>query len=154
MRSSHETLSPTKQTTTVNEVLSDPRRSGHDAHSICYIYLVDDHATLIGVIDLREIILAADATLLGRSDDLAVVSAQRDDTREDLVEMFTRDQFHLIPVVDEHDRLLGVVHYRDIMKGPIARARGQPRMDPTSPGVEQIFLQSACFVEPAASLYE
>lgn len=36
-----------------------------------------------------------------------VVSAQRDDTREDLVEMFTRYQFHLIPVVDEHDRLLG-----------------------------------------------
>jgi CBS domain len=41
-----------------------------------------------------------------------------------LVEMFTRYQFHLIPVVDEHDRLLGVVHYRDIMKGLIARARG------------------------------
>jgi Mg/Co/Ni transporter MgtE len=53
-----------------------------------------------------------------------VVSAQRDDTREDLVEMFTRYQFHLIPVVDEHDRLLGVVHYRDIMKGLIALARG------------------------------
>ena len=53
-----------------------------------------------------------------------VVSAQRDDTREDLVEMFTRYQFHLIPVVDEHDHLHGVVHYRDIMKGLVARARG------------------------------
>jgi magnesium transporter len=114
----------TKQTTTVNEVLSDLRRSGHDAHSISYIYLVDDHATLIGVVDLREIILAADATLLGDLMISPVVSAQRDDTREDLVEMFTRYQFHLIPVVDEHDRLLGVVHYRDIMKGLIARARG------------------------------
>jgi Mg/Co/Ni transporter MgtE len=61
----------TKQTTTVNEVLSDLRRSGHDAHSISYIYLVDDHATLIGVVDLREIILAAGCDSVGRSDDLA-----------------------------------------------------------------------------------
>ena len=114
----------TKQTTTVNEMLSDLRRSAHDAHSISYIYLVDDHATLIGVVDLREIILAANATLLGDLMISPVVSAQRDDTREDLVEMFTRYQFHLIPVVDEHDRLLGVVHYRDIMKGLVARARG------------------------------
>jgi magnesium transporter len=52
-----------------------------------------------------------------------VVSAQQDDTREDLVELFTRYQFHSIPVVDKHDRLLGIVHYRDIMKGLVARAR-------------------------------
>jgi magnesium transporter len=74
-------------------------------------------------VDLREIVLAAETTLLGDLMVAPVVSATADSTREDLVDLFSRYQFHLIPVVDEHDRLLGVVHYRDIMKGLVARAR-------------------------------
>lgn len=112
-----------KQTTTVIDLLNNVRRSGHDPHSISYVYLLDDHGTLIGVTDLREIILAPDATLLADLMISPVVSAQQDDTREDLVELFTRYQFHSIPVVDQDDRLLGIVHYRDIMKGLVARAR-------------------------------
>jgi predicted transcriptional regulator len=30
----------------------------------------------------------------------------------------------MIPVLDEQDRLLGVVHSRDIMKGLVARPKG------------------------------
>ena len=112
-----------KKTTSVKEILSDIRGSGHEPHSLSYIYLVDDERTLLGVVDLRELVLAADMVLLGDIMVAPVVSAQRDDTREDLAELFARYQFHLIPVVDEHDRLLGVVHYRDIMKGLVTRAR-------------------------------
>jgi magnesium transporter len=112
-----------KKTTAVGEILSDIRSSGHEPHSLSYIYLVDDEGTLLGVVDLRELVLAADAVLLGDIMVAPVVSAQQDDTREDLAELFARYQFHLIPVVDEHDRLLGVVHYRDIMKGLVTRAR-------------------------------
>jgi magnesium transporter len=53
-----------KASVSVSAILSDIRRSGHDSHSISYIYLVDDHGTLVGVVDLREIVLAEDATLL------------------------------------------------------------------------------------------
>jgi magnesium transporter len=112
-----------KQTTTVTGILSHIRRSGYDAHSISYIYLVDDHGALVGVVDLREIVLAPDSTLLRDMVISPVVSAPSDSTREDLVDLFARYQFHLIPIVDEQDRLLGVVHYRDIMKGLVARAR-------------------------------
>lgn len=112
-----------QKTTSVKEILRDIRGSGHEPHSLSYIYLVDDERTLLGVVDLRELVLAADMVLLGDIMVAPVVSAQRDDTREDLAELFARYQFHLIPVVDEHDRLLGVVHYRDIMKGLVTRAR-------------------------------
>ena len=30
----------------------------------------------------------------------------------------------MIPVLDHRDHLLGVAHSRDIMKGPVARAKG------------------------------
>jgi len=112
-----------KKTNSVSQVLKEIRGSRHEPHSLSYVYLLDDERTLLGVVDLREIVLAADTMLLGDMMVSPVVSAQRDDTREDLAELFARYQFHLIPVVDEHDRMLGVVYYRDIMKGLVTRAR-------------------------------
>jgi CBS domain-containing protein len=113
----------TKKTTSILEVLKEIRSSKHEAHSLSYVYLLDEERTLLGVVDLRDIVLAADPVLLGDIMVAPVVSAQRDDTREDLADLFSRYQFHLIPVVDEHDRMLGVVYYRDIMKGLVSRAR-------------------------------
>src|SRR3984893_16125866 len=113
----------TKKTTSILEILNDIRGSKHEPHSLSYVYLLDDERTLLGVVDLRDIVLAGDPVLLGDIMVAPVVSAQRDDTREDLAELFARYQFHLIPVVDEHDRMLGVVYYRDIMKDLVTRAR-------------------------------
>jgi len=112
-----------RKTTSVMEVLNEIRSSHREPHSLSYIYLVDEDKTLLGVVDLREIVLAADAVLLGDLMASPVVSAQSDDRREDLAELFARYQFHMIPIVDEHDHLVGVIHYRDIMKGLVTRAR-------------------------------
>ena len=112
-----------KKTTSVLEILKEIRDSHREPHSLSYLYLVDDEKTLLGVVDIREIVLAADTVLLGDLMASPVVSAQSDDTREDLVELFTRYQFHMIPIVDEHDRLLGVIHHRDIMKGLVTRTK-------------------------------
>src|SRR5580692_2294173 len=114
---------PAKKTTSVLEILKEIRDSHREPHSLSYLYLVDDEKTLLGVVDIREIVLAADTVLLGDLMASPVVSAQSDDTREDLVELFTRYQFHMIPIVDEHDRLLGVIHHRDIMKGLVTRTK-------------------------------
>ena len=46
-----------------------------------------------------------------------VVSADDSDTREDLVELFDKYHFRMIPVVDAKDHLLGSIHHEDIMKG-------------------------------------
>jgi magnesium transporter len=113
----------TKKTTSVAEILAEIRSSHREPHSFSYLYVVDDEKTLLGVVDIREIILAADTVLLGDLMKSPVVSAQHDDRREDLAELFARYQFHMIPIVDEHDRLVGVIHYRDIMKGLVTRAR-------------------------------
>jgi len=113
-----------KKTISVRDFLNNIRGSQHDPHSISYVYILDDEGTLIGVVDLREIILAEDSTLLGNLMTSPVVSAQSDDRREDLAELFVRYQFHMIPVLDHQDHLLGVAHSRDIMKGLVARAKG------------------------------
>jgi Mg/Co/Ni transporter MgtE len=74
------------------------------------------------VIDLRELVLAADDVKLGELMVSPVVSAEADDVREDLEEMFAKYHYRMVPVVDRGDHLLGVIHFKDIMKGLVARA--------------------------------
>jgi magnesium transporter len=52
-----------------------------------------------------------------------VVTAEEDDVQDDLTEMFAKYHFRMIPVVDQQDRILGVIRYNDIMKGIITRAK-------------------------------
>jgi Mg/Co/Ni transporter MgtE len=52
-----------------------------------------------------------------------VVAAEEDHTQEEIVELFTKYHYRMVPVVDPHDRILGVVRYNDIMPGSSARAK-------------------------------
>ena len=110
--------------TRVGEIIEKIRRSGTDPEAISYIYLIDTTTqSLIGVVDLRDLILTADHVTLGEIMVSPVVSAEVNDMREDLAEMFAKYHYRMIPVVDEQDRILGVIHYNDIMKNLITRLK-------------------------------
>ena len=68
-------------------------------------------------------VLAADDATLGDLMAAPVVAAEADDLKDDLAEMFAKYHYRMIPVVNEKDCLLGVIHYNDIMKGFIPRTR-------------------------------
>jgi magnesium transporter len=106
----------------VGQVLASIRTSGRDRHSIPYIYVVaGEQNVLAGVVDLREMLLAPDDKTLGDLMAAPVVSADEGLLRDDLAALFSKYQYRMIPVVDARDHLLGVVHYKDIMKGLEAR---------------------------------
>jgi magnesium transporter len=108
----------------VAEVLKDIRHSGREPRSISYIYVVNgDNKTLIGVVDLRELALAPDEAQLGGIMVSPVVTADNNTGREDLVEMFAKYHYRMIPVVDTEDHILGVICYNDIMKGIVLRTK-------------------------------
>jgi len=112
------------QEATVGEVLQAIRGSRREHDSISYVYVVvGTDNVLTGVVDLRELVLAADTMSLGELMASPVVSAETDDVREDLVELFAKYHYRMLPVVDGHDRILGVVHYNDIMQGLVTRAK-------------------------------
>jgi len=99
------------------------RRSGREPESISYIYVVNGGQNLLGVVDLRELVLAADHLTMADIMISPVVTAEEDDLQEDLAEMFAKYLYRMIPVVDEQDRILGIVNYNDIMKGIVTRAK-------------------------------
>jgi CBS domain-containing protein/sporulation protein YlmC with PRC-barrel domain len=108
----------------VGEVLAHIRRSGLEPHHISYIYVVvPDGNVLQGVVDLRDLLLAGDQVALSELMVAPVVSAEQDDTQEDLAQIFAKYHYRMIPVVDPQDRLLGVIRYKDIMKELVTRIK-------------------------------
>lgn len=110
--------------TTVSEALMKIRQSSMEPESISYIYVVGENGQpLLGVIDLRELILAGDDVTLGDVMVEPVVTAEEDDVQDDLSEMFAKYHYRMIPVVDSQDNILGVIRYNDIMKGVETRIK-------------------------------
>lgn len=103
--------------TKVSDVLATLRSTPCDRRNISYIYLVADREkALVGLVDLRDLVTAQPETSLGELMIAPVVTAERDALREDLEESFAKYRFRMLPVVDAHDHLLGVVRYKDLMK--------------------------------------
>ncbi len=108
--------------TLVKEVMTDFRTIARDMEVIMYIYVTDEHSTLKGVVDFRELIAAEPEQAIGEIMSDNVISLSPIDNLSDAVEMFARYAFRAIPVTDDKNTLLAVVSFRDI--------RGiKPRLD-------------------------
>jgi CBS domain-containing protein len=108
----------------VGEVIEKIRLSRVESDAISYIYVVNaEDQTLVGVVDLRELLLSADQITLQEIMVPPAVVAEENDMREDLAEIFAKYHYRMIPVVDEQDHILGVIHYNDIMKGLVTRIK-------------------------------
>jgi CBS domain-containing protein len=103
----------------VVDVLREIRGARYEPRSLSYLYVVADEAPVLqGVVDLRDLVLAPDEATMGDIMLSPAVAAQETDQRDDLEKMFEKYGFGMIPVVDDQDRLFGVIRYNDIMKGP------------------------------------
>jgi CBS domain-containing protein len=110
--------------TTVGDALRQLRAARFDHDMVSYIYITaEPDRMLMGVVDLREMVLAPDTATLESLMTAPVVAAEAEDLKDDLAELFAKYHYRMIPVVNEKDCLLGVIHYNDIMKGFIPRTR-------------------------------
>jgi len=110
--------------TRVGDALRMLKESGHSPENISYLYIVSPDKTLLGVADVRELVLADDNLVLSDIMVSPVVTAEEDDLREDLAGLFDKYHFRMFPVADPQDHILGVVRDNDIMKGMTSRSKG------------------------------
>ena len=101
--------------TTVEYVQNDYPRHARDKDVIMYVYVVDADDTLLGVIDLKELLQADDRALLKDIMVENVISLHADSTLKEASQSFARYDFRAIPVTDDKNRLVGVIPYRDVM---------------------------------------
>jgi Mg/Co/Ni transporter MgtE len=103
---------------TVGDALAELRSSGREPEEISYVYVVNDAGdVLIGVVDLREMVLSRDDATLEDLMAAPVVAVEEDDLVDDVARLFSKYQYRMVPVVDRADHLLGIIKYQDVMKG-------------------------------------
>ena len=84
--------------TTVGDALRHLRSSQFDHDMVSYIYITaDPERLLMGVVDLRELVLAPDDATLGDLMASPVVAAEADDLKDDLAELFAKYHYRMIP---------------------------------------------------------
>lgn len=98
----------------VRDVMSDYRELARNKDVIMYVYVTDAADKLLGVIDLHELIEADPEQILADIMTTNVIALNAKDTLREAVELFARYSFRAIPVVDDADKLMGIVPFRDI----------------------------------------
>ena len=101
--------------TTVEYVQNDYPRHARDKDVIMYIHVVDENDHLLGIIDLRELLQADDKEFLRDVMIENVITLSTESTLKEAAKEFARYGFRSIPVIDEENRLVGVIPYRDVM---------------------------------------
>jgi CBS domain-containing protein len=106
-----------KKEVRVSDALNRVQHSGLECHNISYLYVVDDDGhKLLGIVDLRELIISDQNKMLAQIMISPVVTAEQDNNPDDLAELFAKYHYRMIPVVDSADNILGVILYNDVMK--------------------------------------
>lgn len=98
---------------TVKEALAKLRLQAPNRETIYYIYVIDDERHLLGFVSLRNLILANPETRLADIMQRDMISVKVDDDQEDVANVINRYDFIAIPVVDQDNRLVGIVTHDD-----------------------------------------
>ncbi len=109
---------------TAGEALARVRRSPR--HALHYIYVVDRAQRLVGVLNLRELMLAPPKAALASVMHREVAHVPAQARRTAIVEHPARRVLHALPVVDDSGVFLGALRYETIRRLETDAAVGRP----------------------------
>ena len=79
------------------------------------VYLTDSHGTLSGAVPLVKIVLAPSSTPLLALAQEPLISCHEDAKEKEFAELFDKYNLLTLPVIDEHNRLTGVITPDDVI---------------------------------------
>jgi magnesium transporter len=100
---------------TAGEAITRLRSQAPDSESIYYIYVLDAERKLLGFVSLRDLILAKPTAIVADLMQRDPISVRIEEPRERVVEKLARFDFIAIPVVDDRNRLVGIVTHDDVL---------------------------------------
>ncbi len=89
------------------------RRTGVDKETIYTCYVTDNNNKLIGISTVKDLLLADDDDLVKDLMEENVISVNTLDDQEQVAQMFSNYNFLALPVVDNENRLVGIVTIDD-----------------------------------------
>ena len=102
-----------KKNMTVAEAFARIRKIGLNSKDIYVNYVTDDNRKLIGVVTVKDLLLADETEIVSDLMDTNVISVETTEDKEDAALIFEKYDFLTLPVVDNENRLVGIVTVDD-----------------------------------------
>ena len=100
---------------TVGEAITRIRRTGIDKETI-YTCYVTDNRTLVGLVTVKDLLLAQDdEDKISEVMDTNLISVNTLADQEEVAQMLSKYNFIALPVVDNENRLVGIITFDDAM---------------------------------------
>jgi CBS domain-containing protein/sporulation protein YlmC with PRC-barrel domain len=100
---------------TVQNAIDSLREFEGGVEAVSTIYLVDSHGTLVGAVPLARIVLAAPTTPMLSLHQEPLVRAHEGVEEAEVAELFDKYNLQTLPVVDDHNKLTGVITSDDVI---------------------------------------
>ncbi|MFH1595197.1 MAG: CBS domain-containing protein [Pseudomonadota bacterium] len=101
---------------TVAETFPRLRKLAAEAETIYYLYILDEAEGLLGVVSLRELILAEPEARLDSLMQSRIVSVYPQDSEDRVTELIEKYNLLAIPVADEDNQMLGIITVDDVLE--------------------------------------
>jgi magnesium transporter len=100
---------------TVGEAITEIQQGNRDVEMVFYLYVVDERRHLVGVVSLRRLLLVSPETPLRRIMTADLISARVDTDQEEVARQVAAYNLLAIPVVDEENKLVGIITVDDVI---------------------------------------
>ena len=90
-------------------------QSSRDVEVVFYLYVIDARRHLVGVVSLRRLLLVSPETPLKRIMTTDLISVRADMDQEEVARLVASYNLLAIPVVDEENKLVGVITVDDVI---------------------------------------
>jgi len=104
-----------QQNMTVDEAIEHLRQLSPDTEEIYYLFVEDSSGHLVGVVSLRQLVIAKPGTFIRDIMDPEPISIRVGADQEEAARLMQRYDLLALPVVDEHRMLVGMITYDDLL---------------------------------------
>jgi magnesium transporter len=102
-------------TATVENAIGVMREFEGGIETVSTIYLVDSHGTLVGAVPLVKLVLSQSDTPLLSLTQEPLVLTHKETSDSEVAELFDKYNLVTLPVIDEHNKLAGVITSDDVI---------------------------------------
>lgn len=103
------------QDLTVGQAIESIQSQGEDGRITFYLYVIDDSGQLVGVVSLKQLLLAKRSDALKSFMYTDVISVNVNTHQEEVAQVVERYDFLSLPVVDGNNQLVGIITVDDVI---------------------------------------
>ena len=104
-----------KDSTTVKDAIQIIRDKGKDAETIYTVFVRDSKRTLVGTVELSDLIFSKETDVLSDIMDKDFVSCNVNDDQEDVAKKFKRYDLTAMAVVNSENKIVGIITIDDVV---------------------------------------